>query len=68
MKVEKITVSFSAEKLQAIRILKPELYNGIESYLQEQLERLFIRAVPQSTREYIAKKEVDDAEMQKGGK
>lgn len=67
MKLEKITVSFSAEKLQAIRLLKPELYDGIEKMLQEQLDRLYVRAVPQSTREYISKKEQDDADIQKGG-
>lgn len=67
MKLEKITVNYSAEKLQAIKLMKPELYKGIETYLQEQLDRLFVRAVPQSTREYISKKEIDDAEVQKGG-
>ena len=67
MKSEKITVNFSAEKLQAIRLLKPELYDGIEKMLQDQLDRLYVRAVPQSTREYISKKEQDDADIQKGG-
>lgn len=67
MKLEKITVNFSSLKLQAIRLLKPELYDGIEKMLQDQLDRLYVRAVPQSTREYISKKEQDDADIQKGG-
>ena len=67
MKLDKITVNFSSQKLQAIRLLKPELYDGIEKMLQDQLDRIYIRAVPQSTREYIEKKEKDDADIQKGG-
>lgn len=67
MKLDKITVNFSSQKLQAIRLLKPELYDGIEKMLQDQLDRLYIRAVPQSTREYIEKKEKDDTNIQKGG-
>lgn len=67
MKLDKITVNFSSQKLQAIRLLKPELYDGIEKMLQEQLDKLYVRAVPQSTREYIEKKEKDDADIPKGG-
>lgn len=67
MKLDKITVNFSSQKLQAIRLLKPEIYDGIEKMLQDQLDRLYIRAVPQSTREYIEKKEKDDADIPKGG-
>lgn len=67
MKLDKITVNFSSQKLQAIRLLKPELYNDMEKMLQEQLEKLYIRAVPPSTREYIEKKEKDDTDIQKGG-
>ena len=67
MKLDKITVNFSSQKLQAIRLLKPELYDGIENMLQEQLDKLYVRAVPQSTREYIEKKEKDDADIPKGG-
>lgn len=67
MKLDKITVNFSSQKLQAIRLLKPELYDGIEKMLQEQLDKLYVRAVPPLTREYIEKKEKDDADIQKGG-
>lgn len=53
MRTEKVTINYSAEKLQAIRVLKPELYETIEKSLEECLDKLYAKAVPQSTRMYI---------------
>ena len=66
MKMDKITVSFSADKLQAIKILSPDTYDKIEDILSGQLEKLYVRAVPVSTRKYIeAKIESDDGVQSK---
>lgn len=56
MRLEKITISYSAEKLQAIKVLAPEIYSGIEKTLEEQLEKTYTKAVPLSTRKYIEAK------------
>ena len=50
MKIEKVSVNFSSEKLQAIKILSPQVYDSIENVLSEQLEKLYVKAVPLSTR------------------
>lgn len=69
MKTDKITVSFSADKLQAIKILAPDTYDKIEDILTEQLEKVYVRSVPMSTRKYIeAKIEVDDGVQSKGAR
>ena len=39
MRLEKIMVKYNAEKLQAIKVLAPEIYSGIENTLEEQLEK-----------------------------
>ena len=68
MKMEKLTVNFSAEKLQAMKILSPQIYESIEKVLSEQLEKLYIKAVPLSTRKYIeAKMEEENQSQQRGG-
>lgn len=68
MKIEKVFVNFSAEKLQAIKILSPQVYDSIENVLSEQLEKLYVKAVPLSTRKYIeAKLEEESQPQQKGG-
>lgn len=58
--MEKVTVNYSADKLQAIRVLKPELYETLEKSLEECLDRLYIKTVPQSTRIYIEAKMADE--------
>lgn len=68
MKMEKVIVNYSAEKLQAIKILSPQVYDSIENVLSEQLEKLYVKAVPLSTRKYIeAKLEEESQPQQKGG-
>ena len=68
MKIEKVSVNFSSEKLQAIKILSPQVYDSIENVLSEQLEKLDVQAVPLSTRKYIeAKLEEESQPQQKGG-
>ena len=68
MKMEKLTVNFSAEKLQAMKILSPQIYESIEKVLSEQLEKLYIKAVPLSTRKYIeAKLDEENQAQQRGG-
>jgi hypothetical protein len=51
--MEKITVNFSCDKLQALRILSPDTYDSIEKMLQDYLEKIYMKTVPQSTRLYI---------------
>ena len=68
MKVEKITVSFSAEKLQAIRILKEDVYENLDKELEECLEKIYVKSIPAATRQYIeAKMKEDESSNQKGG-
>lgn len=68
MKMEKVIINYSAEKLQAIKILSPQVYDSIENVLSEQLEKLYVKAVPLSTRKYIeAKLEEETQPQQKGG-
>lgn len=68
MKLEKITVSFSAEKLQAIRILKEDVYKNLEKELADCLEKIYVKSIPQSTRQYIeAKMKEDESSSQRGG-
>ena len=65
MRTEKVIINYSAEKLQAIRVLKPELYETIEKSLEECLDRLYIKAVPQSTRMYIEAKIAEEENQPK---
>lgn len=68
MKLEKFSVNYSSEKLQAMRLLKPEVYKNIEEEIVKSLDRLYAKSVPQSTRKYIeAKMLEDEASTQKGG-
>lgn len=68
MKVEKITVSFSAEKLQAIRILKEDVYENLDKELEECLEKIYLKSVPAATRKFIeAKMKEDESSNQRGG-
>lgn len=60
MRMEKVAINYSADKLQAIRVLKPELYETIEKSLEECLDKLYAKAVPQSTRIYIEAKMSDE--------
>ena len=64
MRYEKIVVNYSADKLQAIKILAPDTYNRLEKLLNEQLEKIYIKSVPLSTRKYIeAKMESEDTAL-----
>lgn len=68
MKLEKITVSFSAEKLQAIRILKEDVYENLDKELEECMEKIYVKSVPAATRQYIeAKMKEDESSNQRGG-
>lgn len=53
MKVEKLTVNFSSEKLRGIKVHAPDVYKNLEQYLTESLEKMYVKSVPQSTRKYI---------------
>lgn len=62
MRYEKIIVNYSADKLQAIKILAPDIYKELEKQLSEQLEKIYVKVVPASTRKYIqAKMEMEDS-------
>ena len=64
MRYEKIVVNYSADKLQAIKILAPDTYKELEKLLNEQLEKIYIKSVPLSTRKYIeAKMESEDTAL-----
>ena len=53
MRTEKITISFSLDKLQAIQVCSPEAYDRIEKQLQDTIEKIYVRAVPPTVRKYI---------------
>ena len=53
MKAEKITIVFQSEKLNAIKIFAPEVYQHLEEQLTEQLEKLYQKTVPQTARIYV---------------
>ena len=66
MRYEKIVVNYSADKLQAIKILSPDIYKQLERLLCEQLEKIYVKTVPVSTRKYIeAKMESEDTTQTK---
>lgn len=52
-KSERITVSFDSEKMQAIKIFAPDVYENIEEQMTEYLEKIYQKAVPQNARTYI---------------
>ena len=69
MRTEKIMVNYSVDKLQAIKILAPDIYGQIENILIEQLEKIYIKTVPLSTRKYIeAKMNLEEPTQNKGSK
>lgn len=69
MRCEKIIVNYSADKLQAIKILSPDTYKNLENLLCEQLEKIYVKSVPLSTRKYIAAKmESEDTAQNKHSK
>jgi len=53
MKLEKISFNYSTEKLRGIKVHAPEVYENLESYLEEHMERIYVKYVPKSTRIYI---------------
>ena len=53
MKVEKISFNYSTEKLRGIKVHAPEVYENLESHLAENMEKIYIKHVPKSTRQYI---------------
>ncbi len=65
MKVEKIVVSYSADKLQAIRVLKPEVYGTIEKLLEDCLDKLYVKSIPLTTRQYIEARMRDEEQPAK---
>ena len=61
---EDVEYEMGADKLQAIKILAPDTYNRLEKLLNEQLEKIYIKSVPLSTRKYIeAKMESEDTAL-----
>ena len=63
----KITVTFDSEKLSAIRQFIGKDAGDIESALQEQLEKLYTKTVPQAVRQYIDGKVKPGASKTKRG-
>lgn len=53
MKVEKISFNYSTEKLRGIKVHAPEVYENLESHLAENMEKIYTKYVPKSTRQYI---------------
>lgn len=69
MRTEKVMVNYSADKLQAIKLLAPDTYNQMENILIEQLDKIYVKAVPLSTRKYIeAKMDSEEASQNKSVK
>jgi len=56
MKLTKISINFDSEKLSAIRTFNPPDASGIEEQLQEQFEKLYIKIVPATVRQFIESK------------
>lgn len=53
MKLEKISFNYSTEKLRGIKVHAPEVYDNLESHLAENMEKIYTKYVPRSTRLYI---------------
>ncbi|MDO4563342.1 MAG: DUF6103 family protein [Clostridia bacterium] len=53
MGLEKIVLTYDAQKLQAIKIFMPKDGQSIEEQLTEQLEKLYQKLVPPPARTYI---------------
>ena len=69
MKIEKLTVNYPADKLNAIKIHAPEMYAGLEKQLTAALEKIYMKCVPAPTRKYIeAVMNEDGGTAAKGGK
>lgn len=66
MKVEKISFNFSNEKLRGIKVHAPEIYESLEKLLEEDMEKIYLKYVPKSTRQYI--EAVISAEETQSGK
>lgn len=66
MKTEKISFNFSTEKLRGIKVHAPEVYENLEKLLEEDMEKIYLKYVPKSTRQYI--KAVIAAEENQPGK
>ena len=60
MKTEKFTVNYCSDKLQAIKILAPDTYSRLEELLIEQIDKIYVKSVPQSTRKFIDAKTNSD--------
>lgn len=64
MRMDKISISYSADKLQAIRVLRPEIYQDIEKSLEDCMDKIYIKSVPLTTRQYIEAR-IQDEEPKK---
>lgn len=53
MKLEKISFNYSTEKLRGIKVHAPDVYENLEKYLSEGMEKIYQKYVPRSTRMYI---------------
>jgi len=49
----KVTVTFDAEKLAAIRQFEGKDAGDVESVLRDQLEKIYAKTVPVAVRQYI---------------
>lgn len=68
MKAEKITVTYSTDRLQAIRVFSADNPINIEKELTEYLDKLYKRIVPQAAKlliEYNEKNEKDEEPAKK---
>ena len=53
MKLEKISFNYSTEKLRGIKVHAPEVYENLELYLSQNMDKIYTKYVPKSTRLYI---------------
>lgn len=53
LKIEKISISFDAEKLKAVKFFMPKDSPSLEEQLTEQIDRIYQKVVPQPARLYI---------------
>jgi len=49
----KITITFDTEKLSALRQFSEKDAPPVDAFLQEQLEKLYVKIVPAPVRQYI---------------
>lgn len=53
MNTDRIVINYSSDKLEAIKIFAPEKYKQMENILTGELDKIFNKFVPTSTRKFI---------------